>query len=124
MVSNVNVEIIQRDIGAINEKIARCNRTKEELLAAIEKEKDTIVELKFYIREEDRNKTDKHKFDTSSLKSNVIRCEHNIETFKEVASKEDATIERFKHMIEVLTRDLARPTEITFDAATGQLITK
>lgn len=124
MVSNVKVEDIHRDITSLHDKISRCNTSKEGLMYAIAKENDTIQELNFYIREEKHNKTDKHKYDIVSLEANVERCHNNINTFNEVIGRENDNIKKFEHMIEVLTRDLARPTEIFFNAETGQLITK
>ena len=123
MSSEVSIEEIERDITSLYGKIQRCNKTKEDLLAAIQQEHNTVVELNFYIREERRRKEgERRHYDIVSLEHNINRCAQNIKVFNDTIAREDASIDNFNYMISVLKEDLARPKELVFDAATGQII--
>ena len=126
MTSEVTVDEINRDIAALYEKIERCNKSKVDLEFAIQKEKEIINDLNFYIRDEViRNKKhQRNQYDIPSLNDNITRCMHNITTFEDTIAKEDKNIASMKNMISILTEDLARPKEIVFDAKTGQVISK
>ena len=94
MSSGVSIEEIERDITSLNQKIQRCNKTKQEMLVAIQQEHETSSELKFYIREEKRRpSSERPRYDIVSMEHNINRCEQNIKVFEETMSREDASIE-------------------------------
>lgn len=124
MTNTVSENEIQRDIEALHRKIIQCGASIINLNEAIQKEEETIRDLNFYIREEKRNVGKRQKYDILSLEHNINRCEQNIKTFNEVIGRENASIDKFKYMIAILREDLKRPTEIIFDASTGQTITR
>ena len=124
MTSEVSVEEIKRDIAALYDHIERCNRSKNDLLLAIQKEKETANELQFYIGENSLRLKRKQKlvYDNDSLSQNIARCNKNIELFEDTSKREDEAIARYRYMIDTLTADLERPKEILFDAKTGKVI--
>lgn len=126
MSSEVSAEEIKRDITALYEKIGRCGLSKQELLSAIQKEKESANELRFYIGEDVRRIKNGGipSFDVESMQQNIVRCHNNIELFESTIKKEDDNIKTFHYMIGVLEEDLVRPREIWYDAKTGQVVEK
>lgn len=125
MSSTVSVEQITKDIAALNLKIERCNKSKQDYLSHIEKEKESITELNFYLREDSRLPTGaKKRYDADSLVQEINAHYQHINLFGEMILKEDRTISQIKGMIDVLTEDIKRPKEIIFDAKTGQIISQ
>lgn len=123
MSSTVSVEEITRDIAALRLLIERCNKSKENLLFNIEKEKNNINELKFYLNEDNRLPPGtKRKYDANAMEAEILAGQDHIDLFFKTIEKENATIERVTGIISVLTEDLIRPKEIKFDARTGQVI--
>ena len=125
MASEVSVDEIKRDITALYSKIERCNHSKGDLLIAIQKEKETITELQFYIRENTRRikLNQPPVYDNEAMENDIIRCHANMELFEKTIRREDDTIADINHMITVLEEDLARPKEIRYDATTGNVLT-
>lgn len=126
MSSEVSAAEIERDITALYEKIGRCGLSKQELLSAIQKEKESANELRFYIGEDVRRIKNGSipSFDVESMQQNIVRCHNNVELFESTIKKEDDNIKNFHYMIGVLEEDLVRPREIWYDAKTGQVVEK
>lgn len=133
MTSEVSVDILERDIRLLHEKIATCNVTKIKFREQQTAEDQAIEGLNFYIKAEERNQRiydaagypaprGTIRYDIPSLVVNIDRCKKNKEMFEKAIDREDASIANFEHMINVLKEDLERPREITFDAKTGQVL--
>lgn len=126
MSSEASVEDINRDIAALYEKVKRSGASKQDLLIAIQKEREAANELQFFISEDQRRtkKGEHPAYDVGSMRANIDRCHGNISLFETTINKEDENITNFHYMIGVLQEDLVRPCEIVYDAKTGQVIEK
>ena len=113
-----STEEILRDIEASYEKIEQCGRAKEDLRRHIEHELSDIESLKASINVDERRIQDGKKplWDIESMKSNITRCQSNIDLFELTIAKEDASIAKYKSVIEVLRADMVRPKNMVIDA--------
>lgn len=108
---------IKRDIPKLYEKIEQAHRAKTDLERHIGLEKQSAMELNFYIREDKlRIKAgEKPKYEFAAMENNIARHHNNIKMFEEKMKQEDETILRIKGMIRVLEEDLKPPKEIVID---------
>lgn len=108
---------IKRDIPKLYEKIELCHRAKTDLERHIGLEKQSAMELNFYIREDKYRIKDglKPKYEVTAMEANMVRHQTNIELFEQKMKQEDETIVRIKGMIAALEEDLKPPKEIVID---------
>ncbi len=108
---------IKRDIPKLYEKIEQAHRAKTNLEHHIGKEKQSAMELNFYIREDKLRIKEglKPKYEVAAMEANIERHHTNIKMFEEKMKQEDETIVRIKGMIRVLEEDLKPPKEIVID---------
>lgn len=108
---------IKRDIPKLFDKIEQCHRAKVDYERHIGKERQSAMELNFYIREDKLliKEGKKPKYELEAMEANILRHQKNIEMFEEKIKQEDASIVKFKAMIASLEEDLKPPKEIVID---------
>ena len=108
---------IKRDIPKLHEKIEQCHRTKMDLERHIGMEKQSAMELNFYIREDRLLVKEglKPKYEEEAMQANMVRHQENIKLFEQKMKQEDDTIIRIKGMIASLEEDLKPVKEIILD---------
>ena len=116
MSSVVSDTEILNGISSLYEKIEQCNKSKQQLEKQIECERYSKMELSSLIDEEKKRPEGKRPhYDILSLQENMLRCDTNIEMFKNTIQRETDSITNFKYMIDTLQNDLIKPKEIFID---------
>lgn len=108
---------IKKDIPKLYERIEQCHRAKMDLERCIGIERQSAMELNFYIREDKLRIREglKPKYEVAAMEENILRHQHNIELFESKMKQEDDSITKFKGIIAALEEDLKPAQEIVLD---------
>ncbi len=114
----ITQEELERDVTAIDAKIARAESNKTNFLIAIDEEHGSQIELGTLVREEERRaKAGKRQcYDIAALRANIAKCDENVRLFRETIAQEDVTIARLREMSRIIQEDFSKkPNVIVLD---------